>query len=280
MALIKNQIIGQAVRAEFPTQTVLLQLGALATNTDLVGKGTGDTVKFTKFSTISEGLQELNRGDVITYEDIAQTGDEVTVKQYAKGIRIFDQDVQFSVSGGSLEAVAGEQLTTAFARALDAAAMQTLLTSVKPVIDATAGLTADLILKHILKEFGENALEEAGAILVPSLVASQLLINEQSNIVKASANGYTATYRNEVGRLFDQLPIVMSDRVVSEVVGADTIYKTIVVPKNSLVYALAKDVNVEQSRVSAERATYIDADIFYALKLLKDPIVFNTKASV
>lgn len=278
MAFVTNQIIGQAVRGEFKNQAILLQLAAEATNTSLAGKGAGDTIRLTTFGTLSEGLQELDKGELITFEELAQTAENVKIKVYGKGVKIFDQDVKFSVSGGSLETEATRQLTEIFARGLDTAALEAIMASGVVPVDATGGLTSNAILGQILKVYGEAGMDAVGAILVHPTVASQLLTASDVNFARGDVAGYQAQYRNEIGRLFNKIPVVMTERVASEVVGADTIYKTVVLPKDSLLYVLGEDVQVESDRNIAEKATYFAGDIYYAIHLTKDPVIFNTKA--
>lgn len=279
MAFITNQVIAQAVRSGFENQAILLQLGAVAKNVDLQGKGAGDTIKLTTFQRISEGLQEIEKGDLITFEELAQTAEDVKVQQYGKGVKIYDQDVQFSVSGGSLETEATSQLTDVFARGLDTAVLNTIMASGVEPVDATAGITSSQILANVLATYGEAGLDAVGAILIHPVVASQLMLStDDNNFTRGDVAGYQATYRNEIGRLFNKIPVVMTERLASEVVGEDTVYKTIALPKNSLLYVLGKDVNIESDRNIAEKATYYAGDIFYAMHLVKDPIVFDTKA--
>lgn len=278
MSLVKNKVISNAVREKFPNETAILQLGVMDTNRDLSGKGVGDTVQLTTFDNISEDLQHLEKGDRVKYEELSSTSKDVKVKQFVKGIKIFDQDVKFSVGGGSLEGLATKQLTDVFSRGIDTAAMDTLLKSDIDAVDATSGLTTNLIMDNVLKHFGENAFEKAGAIVVPSVVASQLLLKHQHNIVKASEDGYNSKYRFEIGRLFNQIPIIMSDRVKKEEVDGDNIYKSLVVHKNALTYVLAEDVKTESDRDISEKCNYFNSDIIYAMAKHKDSIILNTTA--
>jgi hypothetical protein len=265
MSLITNKVIGQAVRAEFPNRTIILsQLGVTTTDDRLNGKGAGDTIQFSNFNAITEGLQEITvKGTPVTYEELGQDSSEVTVREVARGVKFHQRDIQHSLSGGSIESEATRQLNEVFARGLDTEAMNTLLsTSISPV-DGTTGLNGKIFLDSLFANYGENALEAARAIVVHPLVATQLMNAADGEMVRSDK--YNPTFRGEIGKLYNSVPVIASERVQKDAV--DNTYKNIIVPHNSLLYVLGRSMEVYNDFDIDTKWHFYNANLYFAMTL-------------
>ncbi|MGF2618491.1 hypothetical protein FZC84_21230 [Rossellomorea vietnamensis] len=260
MAFIKNQVIADAARAELKDKLVFARLaGTVVEDVDLKGLGSGDTKKFTEFELTNMDLQVLAKGDSIFTDEIGQSSFDVTIEQLAFGKKFYDQDLKYSLSGNSIESESVRHISMAFAQGLDNLALATATNSGR-VVDASAGLTSNLILDEAVKDFGENTFDGAlAAMIVHPTKAGQF--RNDPNFVPVSAYGYENAQfgKQEVG-MIGNVPVVMANRTIAAATAGQ--YKNILVPKNAVLSLIGSELSVENERFSKQRMSEITADIF------------------
>ncbi|WP_027724628.1 hypothetical protein [Tuberibacillus calidus] len=272
--LIKNQVIKDAVQAELKNSLVFSNLaGVVEENFDLKGAGAGDTITFTQFDLSNVTLQALNRGDSIEVDELSQSSFQVTIEQLATGKRFYDQDIKYNVSGGSLEAEAVRHIQMAFANGMDDIALNAL--DAKALVNQMGTLTVSGILDAAEDQYGERTYKGGIAALAihPRVLkqlradseferaASYMTPNPDPNSYPQSQAGF-----QEVGRLAGLIPVVIFDKIPFD--AENNIYHNLLIPKNSILSVIGKDMNVERKRVPEKKATEIYADSFAGVAVL------------
>lgn len=272
--LIKNKVIAKAVGATLPDDLFFAKMaGVVVPNFDLKGAGKGDTVQFSNFDLSDLTLQTLVKGSEIEVNELTQSSIQVTIEQLAHGKRFYDQDVQYSLSGESLDAEATKQLRMAFADGVDNLSLAALVTK-SAKADMTAGLNVKNILDQAVTKWGEKTFN--GDIVSLTIHPTQFpALNNDPDFERISNYGYeNATFgRAEIGRLYGVIPVVMSNKVTFDATASK--YNNILVPKASVLTVIGKDVNVERERMTKLRATDITGDIFIGIHAEKEGLVFQ-----
>lgn len=259
-----NEVIKDAVTAEFPNKLLFTRIaGTVIPNADLKNSGAGDTVTFSQFELGNTDLQVLNRGDQITTHELGQSQISFKIEQLAHGRRYFDQDIKYSLSGGSLAAESTKQIVGAYAHGLDELTIAAA-TNAAVVEDATAGLTTNLILDAATKQYGENVFDGSVAALVihPTKLGE---LRQDPNFASVETYGRAnAQFGNfEVGMLYGLIPVVISNKVMAGANAGE--FKNLLVAKNSVYTLLGKDLNIENKREAEYKATSIFADMFVGI---------------
>lgn len=279
--LIANKVVKDAVAAEFPNQLFFSKLaGVVVENRDLSSVGAGDTLTFTNWDLAPTDLQTLGRGDTIAVNELKQSQYSVTINQLAHGKLYYDADLQYAVSGGSLDAEATRQIAGAFSHGLDDLALAASVANARK-IDATGGVTVDGILDEAATEYGELLFNgDIAALAIHPSKFGQLRkdpnfepVASYATPVVGSSQG-TTYGANEVGRLYGQIPVVIFNKVSFDATAGA--HNNILIPKQSVLSVIGKDINVERTRISNKRATEITADIFVGISAIgKKALVFQ-----
>lgn len=274
--LIQNKVIADAVVSKLPNKLFFSNMaGTVLEDRDLMGAGVGKTKTYTQFDIEQGTLQVLNRGDEIISTELGQSSFDVTIEQLAYGKLFYDQDVKYNISGGSLDAVAELDILETFSHGLDDMALQALVNKTiadGQVVDASGGLTVDMIISEGANVFGEKLFDGATSALVVHPTKITQLLNDP-NFEKATTYENKTFGNQEIGRIFGTIPVVQLNKVLP----ADTEgkFKNILVPKEAVISVYGKNLNVERERIHKKRAWDITADLFYGVHAKTSGIIFE-----
>lgn len=278
MATIKPEVYAPLVREKFEGK---VKVANLATNLGFLKNSTvGETVTFPKWSLIGDPT-ELLKGETISVEEMQQTSSQATIKQIAKGVRVYDID-DLTQLGNAIDESAQQQ-GKVFARKLDLDLIQEALTSpLKATTASATAITADE-LNQGLQLFGDEAdVEEMAGIvthslLVPSFLAMEGFVDAQktftqdgSGIQRAGLLGY-----------FRGIPVFVADHSKGAVGTYDSVASkcnTFIIKNGALGYMEKRGINIELARKADMKATDIYGDFIYACKLVRDDgvVVLNS----
>ncbi|MGF9893313.1 hypothetical protein ABEX78_32285 [Priestia megaterium] len=268
-----NAVISAAAKAELDANLLIAKLaGVVINDVDLAGYGKGMTKTYSSFELADLSLQVLNRGDSINVHELGQTSFDVTIDHLAYGNTFYDIDLQNNVAGQGLATEGSRQIGLAFADGLDNFAIQALVEKAKKV-DATTDFSVQSVLDEATVQFGENVFNGSiEALIVHPTKAAAL--RQDPDFEKVTSYGYAqAKYGAfELGRLYGQIPVVLSDKVTANETGKR---ENILIPKNSLLTLTAKALNVENERIAKKRATELTADQMVGMAAIKAGIVFE-----
>lgn len=273
MSLIANKVVAKAVKSELTNNLFFGKMASvIVEDKDLMGAGVGDTKQFTAFELGDLALQTLAIGDEINSTQIDQSSYEVKIDHLAFGKEFFDAQIKSSISGNDLDAEAVRQIGFAFGDGLDNINLAAL-TANSSVVDASAGITTELVLSEAEKKFGEKVYdnETVAALVVHPTKAAQL--RNDPNFEKATMYEGKQFGSAEIGRLYGVIPVVLMNKTLAATTPGE--FKNILVPKASVLSVIGKDLNVERERIQKKRAWDITADLMVGVKAIKEGIVFE-----
>lgn len=274
MALITpNAVISAAAKAELANNLLIAKLaGTVISDVDLKGYGKGMTKTFTSFELSDLTLQTINRGDEIVSNEIGQSSFDVTIEHLGHGKMYYDVDLQNNIAGQGLATEASRQIGLAFADGLDNVALTALVEKARKV-DGAADFSVQKILDEASISYGENVFNgEIEALVIHPTKVKALL--QDVDFERVTSYGYgNAKYGNfELGRLYGQIPVVLSGKVAQNAEGQR---ENILVPRQSLLTLTAKELDVRTDVINKKRATDVTADMLCGVAAIKEGIVFE-----
>lgn len=264
MALIDNKVLGDSIKKELGKKLLFAQLGATVDNKDLASVGAGNTIQIPWTEILADtSLQKLDRGDSIATQQLSQDSITVSIEQYAKGVEIFDRDMQYSINGGELEDEAVRQITEIYKQGLDNLTKDYIVAN-SARVDIQNPLTASELIAQLVEFYGEKTFDGgvAGVVLHPTKIKD--LMNDP-NFFRADKKDYVRTYGStEIGKLFNQIPVLMSEKIGAN--AADpTKRDNLVIVKGGVITAFGKAFDVEQVRDAERKANLFFADFYFGV---------------
>lgn len=267
MALIIPEVFSNMVREKFTGKAKFLNIAKDLGELNMDFHSVGDTINFPKWKLIGNA-EEVTKGTAITTEDLAQVESSATIKQIAKGVRVYDMDNLTSL-GNALDEGA-MQMALVMARKFDDDLIKEALTS--PLKCKTAGATF-VTTEELNKAVGlfgdEQDTEDMECIIINSrlalsfysmteFVSNQLTHTTDNNgIVRAGCIGY---YRG--------IAVVMSDKGTYDTTKNECI--TFIIKKNSLGFKEKRGIFIEEERKASLKCSELYGDYIYAVKLIND----------
>ena len=261
MALIKPEVYAPIVTKKFKGRVVVEQL---ATDLGVLSGNVGDTVSFPMFNKIGD-CSELTKGNEISVEELTQSESKATIKQVAKGVRIFDID-DLTALGNFVEN-ASQQQAKVFVRKIDSDLLAECdKTTLKVATVNEREITAEN-LNQGFALFGDDCETEdmAGIVIHSMLTPSFYHMEEFVDSTKTynGVNGNGIVQNGCIG-MFRGIPVFVSDKGTLD----STECKTYIIKKGALGKMYKRGINIEAERKASLKATDLYGDVIYAVKLL------------
>jgi len=265
MALIKPEIYAPIVTEKFKGKVVVEQL---ATDLGVLTGNVGDTVSFPTFKRIGDAV-EMAKGDEIGVEELTQAESKATIKQVAKGVRIFDID-DLTALGNFIENGAMQQAKV-FSRKIDEDLIAECdKTTLKVATSSGTAITANELNLGLVAFGDEQDTEDMAGIVINSMLSASFysmpeFVDSQKTYNGQNGNGIV---RNGLIGHFRGIPVFVSDKGTLDSTLSEC--KTYIIKKNALGKMYKRGINIEPERKAALKATDLYGDVIYAVKLLDD----------
>lgn len=262
---IKPEVYAPIVTEKFEGKVVVEKL---ALNLGVLSGQVGDTVSFPMFNKIGNA-EELTKGNEIGVEELSQSESKATIKQVAKGVRIYDID-DLTALGNLVENGASQQATV-FARKIDSDLIAECDKTTLKVATASGTTISAEELNEGFKMFGdEQDTADMAAIVINSMLSSSFygmaeFVDAQKTYNKTNENGIVV---NGCIGYFRGVPVLLSDKDTLD--GTLSECKTYIIKKNALGKMYKRGINIELDRKASLKATDLYGDVIYAVKLLND----------
>ena len=260
MSFIKPEIYGTIVTEKFKGRVVVEQL---ATDLGVLSGNVGDTVSFPMFNKIGD-CSELTKGNAISVEELTQSESKATIKQVAKGVRIFDID-DLTALGNFVEN-ASQQQAKVFVRKIDSDLLAECdKTTLKVSTVNEKEITAEN-LNHGFALFGDDCetSDMAGIVIHSMLTPSFYHMDEFVNANLTHTTQGNGIVQNGCIGMFRGIPVFVSDKGTLDA----TECKTYIIKKGALGKMYKRGINIEAERKASLKATDLYGDVIYAVKLL------------
>lgn len=272
------EVATRTASAEFPEKLALGFPGApMVRNLDPLIRGTkiGSRVKFPRWKPLG-AMSAFEQGGTISTEKLEEEIDTAVVQAGAKGVEIEDWADLNSEGDGSAEA--GRQFSELSARYVDSELVTEAGTA---ELSSTAGGTPTWsnFIDAIIDNWGDNALEQVGGIVVHSKVMGSLM--KLTEFIRKEELGpeMGLNVRGFIGVL-GTYPVFVSDRVNVNSGSPDT-YDNLICKQGALGLKFQRMLLVETDRDVLAKSDILAADVRFAVHLLYgDPqpvIVWNTQ---
>lgn len=262
-SLVREQVQGKMLVKNFATVSNELQGVA------------GDTVKFPKWSLLSDAEEFTEEGFALSTDKLTQSVTEEKIKQVGKAVKVYDYAL--NVGLGDPIGESAEQIAEVIARKID-----TDLINKAKTTPLTVSMSDSIIqiddLYSVLSLYGDDAnVEDFAGIVTHSKnrVAFYQMDEFVKNDYSYNANNVNGIQSNNMIGFFMGIPVYVSDKDTYDSESGHA--ETLAIKKNSLGLVLKKDVNIETDRNILDKSTTISADTMYATALLNDAGVVFVK---
>lgn len=263
MALIKPEVYAPIVTEKFKGKVVIEQL---ATDLGVLSGNVGDTVSFPMFNKIGDA-KELVKGSEIEVEQLSQSESKATIKQVAKGVRIFDID-DLTALGNFVENGALQQAKV-FSRKIDEDLIAECEKTTLKVSTALGNkITGDELNKGLVAFGDEQDTEDMAGIVINSMLSASFYAMPEfvdSTKTYNGSNGNGIVTNGLIGH-FRGVPVYVSDKGTLDSISSEC--KTFIIKKNALGKMYKRGINIEPERKASLKATDLYGDVIYAVKLL------------
>jgi len=260
MAIFIPEVFADALQTDFLGK---LKLGGIANQVPGLEGTPGNAINLPYFNYIGDA-EDVNEGVAITPENLAGSAVKAIVLKAVKGVTVTDEQLTQG-AGDPLGNVRG-QLAEAIVAKIDTALMTALLTTTNSVGASNAVITRDNIIDAQAK-LGDKS---DGAVLV--IHSKQLAdIYKDANFVSAAVLGVPIMVGGiaAVGTFYG-MPVIITDRV-NKTVG--NVYSAVVFKPETLILSYKRQAMVEEQRNALAGASYIVANVHYAVALAKPGLV-------
>lgn len=262
--IITPEIFSDAVNEKLD---VSLRVAPLAFDaTPMVGdiQNAGSKVNFPTFKRLSDATEVVKGIDLIP-DALDMNGNEATVKQVAKAVRVYDID-SAQVKGATIDNMA-TQLAELIQKKLDGD-LVTAMDTDAIYKTATVGTNAFTIeeFETAMSSFGDNVDTDsfAGILIHSSVLGSLRQLDDFKDANVTYVTGGNGIVHNGVVGYLMGIPVIVCNNNTK----ADSEAKTYIIKKNALGYVFQKAITTVQDYVPLALATDIVSSTLYATKLI------------
>ena len=269
--MIVPEVWRDMVQAEF---TGNLVIGDLAYSDDSLVGSPGDTIAFPRWNALSD-IDDIAETDSLTPEKLTtDEGDQATIKEAGKAVEFTDKSLL--VSFGDPVGEARRQVGLLTARKVDSDLANEAENALNKY-DGTGStdgaydgaMSWDVVVQGGIATFGDQWNPANMAALVVHS-KQHLALLQDPNFIDASKLGQQSVIlRGQVGSI-GNVPVVMSDRVVTSGSGDSTIYHALMLKRNVLGVLWKRHPIVETDRDILARTNVITTNFHYGVKLTGD----------
>lgn len=260
---VYEQIVTEKTKQKVRISNMATTIGALQGNV-------GDTVKFPMFKALSDA-ELMTKGSAITTEELSQTSTSKEIKQFGKGVEVYDIDDLTAL--GNFINNAQEQQSRIFSKALDDEMVKDIDANVilkKATTQANALLESELI--DAFQLFGDeqdNSDFSNGGIVVNSKLVPSFY---QMDGFVSTSKTYAKTGNGEIvngciGYFRGSIPVVVTDTNTYDSTLKEC--KSYIIKNDALGIMPKRGLNIELEREAKYKRTNVFADIVFACGLIQ-----------
>lgn len=265
-----NTIIVPDVYAQMTTEKVKgkIRISNMAVTLGELSGNVGDTVKFPMFKALSDA-ELMEKGSAITTEELSQTSTSKEIKQFGKGVEVYD--IEDLTALGNFINNAQEQQARIFAKALDDEMVKDIDANVilkKATSQANALLESELIDAFQLFGDEQDNDEFAGIVVNSKLVPSFYAMDGFVSTSKTYAHTGNGKIENGViGYFRGSIPVCVADTNTYDSTLKEC--KSYIIKNGALGIMPKRGLNVELEREAKYKRTNVFADMIFACGLIQ-----------